>query len=312
MKIFLAGGTGFVGSYLIRELLKKGHSVKCLVRNPQGLNFSESALPESASALIGDALRPYMLPGNMHSSDAVINLVGIIREFPSHGITFERLHVEATRNLVDAAKAVGVKRFIQMSANGVKESSTGATAYQTTKYAGEGIVKSSGLDWTIFRPSLIFGKPPKGRAEFCTEIARVIRNAPFIPVFYGGEHQGGEYRFQPVHVKNVAAAFAGCLEKPESVGKTFHLGGADTVAYKELLDIICAAMGKKPKRKVNIPWAIARPVFSILEKFPFFPATAEQIDMLIEGNVVPDNDYTDFFNIEPEKFSAQTIGYLGT
>ncbi|MEE8483889.1 MAG: complex I NDUFA9 subunit family protein [Nitrospinota bacterium] len=298
MKIFVAGGTGFVGSYIVRELLKKGHSVKCLTRR-------NIELHEGATQVIGDALAPYMLPGNMFSFDAVINLIGIIREFPTRGITFGRLHTEATRNLVDAAKAVGIKRFIQMSANGVNDGSTSATGYQRTKYEGEEIVKTSGLDWTIFRPSLIFGKPPEGRTEFCTEIAGVIRNAPFIPVF-----DGGEYRMQPVHVKDVAAAFAGSLEKPESIGKTLHLGGADTFSYKELLDIICAAMGKKPKGKVNIPWVLARPLFSILGKFPFFPATAEQIDMLIEGNTVPETDYRKIFNIEPEKFSAEILGYL--
>lgn len=298
MRVFITGATGFVGSRIIERLIERGHRVTSLVRKPEKAN-----LPPEVDVAEGDALDATGLSEKMKGCDAVVNLIGIIREFPNQGITFERLHIGVTRNLVEAANRSGIKRFIQMSANGVREN--GITGYQKTKYEAERIVKSRKLEWTIFRPSLIFGKPPDGRTEFCTEIGRVIKAAPFIPVF-----GGGEYLFQPIHVSDVARCFVGALEKPDCAFRTFHLGGGDIKSYMNILDAICLGMGKSPKPKVRVPWKMAKPFISLMGRFAFFPATAEQIEMLLEGSRVPESDFKEMFEIEPVPFTPKNLSYL--
>lgn len=295
MKIFVAGGTGFVGSRMVELLCKEGHDVVCLARR-------RAVLPKGAKALLGDALDVGGLSEKLRGFDALINLIGIIREYPLRGITFKRLHVEATKNLLAAAKDAGIKRWLQMSANGARPD---GTTYQKTKHEAEGLVKSSGLDWTIFRPSLIFGPPPPGRMEFCTQIAGLLKIAPVVPVF--GD---GNYLFQPVHVDDVGRSFAGALEKPGAIGKTFHLGSEGEISYLRILDAICEGMGKRAKIKLPVPWALARPFVKVLGLLPFFPATAGQIDMLIEGSTVPETGYMEVFNITPIPFTGGNLSYL--
>jgi len=299
MKVFVAGGTGFVGSYVVGRLIDAGHSAVCLARSPEN-----SRLPDTAALLQGDALDDgSRLAGKMAGCDAVINLIGIIREFPSRGVTFKKVHVEATRNLVDGAKRAGITRFIQMSANGSRPD--GITGYQRSKFEAEEYVRNSGMEWTVFRPSLIFGRPPEGRTEFCSQIAGMVRFAPFMPVF-----GNGSYLFQPVHAQDVADCFADAPENAEAKNRTFHLGGKETLSYRAILDMICIALGRSPVYKVNVPWALAKPFISVLGRMPFFPATAEQIEMLMEGNTVPESDYTEVFGINPKEFSSETLSYL--
>jgi len=296
MKVFVAGGTGFIGSWLRDALLRCGHTVT---------RMSKSTTPRisGAGGWRGDALEPGGISGALEGHDAVINLIGIIRAFPARGITFSRLHIDATRNLVTAAQKAGVRRFIQMSANGARFD--GVTQYQRTKYRGEEIVRSSGLEWTIFRPSVVFGKPPEGKIEFCTQLGRAFKNAPVIPMF-----GSGNYRLQPIHAKDVASAFVGALEKPGSAGRVFHLGGDVAYSYREILNLIFLGMGQKPKAKLPVPWFLAKPFVSVLGLFPAFPATADQIDMLLEGNRVPETGYKEFFGITPVAFSPENLSYL--
>ncbi len=298
MKVLVVGGSGFIGSCLAGMLPGRGHRVTSMSR-------STTSHISGAGGWKGDALEPSAMTGVLEGHDAVINLVGIIRAFPARGVTFAASHVDVTRNLVEAARKAGVGRFIQMSANGARPD--GISEYQTTKYRAEEIVKSSGLDWTIFRPSVVFGEPPKGKIEFCTQLARSFKNAPVIPMF--GD---GNYRLQPIHVNDVALAFAGALERPDSIGLTFHLGGDIAYSYREILNLIFLGMGRKPKAKLPIPWFLARPLVSLLGRFPAFPATADQIDMLLEGNRVPETDYKKFFGITPIPFSAENLSYLKT
>lgn len=293
----MAGGTGFVGSAMVGHLAACGHRVTCLVRTPRG-----EAPRAGVSQAVGDVFSPG-LADMMRGADAVINLIGIIRDFPRRGITFEKLHVEATERMVDAARRAGVRRFLQMSANGVRPD--GISRYQRTKYAAEELVRGSGLEWTIFRPSLIFGEPPEGKTEFCTQLAKNFKNVPVVPMF--GD---GNYRFQPIHVSDVAGCFEKALGTPAVIGKTLHLGGDVTCSYREILNMIFLGMGKKPPLKIPVPWFLARPAVELLGNFDFFPATAEQITMLLEGNTVPETEFKKLFNISPIPFSVANLAYL--
>ena len=298
MKILVAGGTGFVGSYVIRRLLDIGEEVLCLVRNPES-----AKLPSSVKVIEGDALKLSLRSEEFSGVDVVINLIGIIRSHRVSGVTFPKLHVEATKNLLHAAKNAGVRKFIQMSANGAAPG--GIAEYQRTKFEAEELVKNSSLDWTIFRPSIIFGTPPKGSTEFCTQLSGILRYSPFIPVF--GD---GKYRLQPIHVEDVAACFTAACENPKASRRIFHLGGDETYSYVTILDLICMAICIGAKRKVFLPWPLLKPFIRLLGNFAFFPATAYQIEMLLEGNCVPEREYKEVFGIMPAEFSTTTLGYL--
>ncbi|MBI5637964.1 MAG: complex I NDUFA9 subunit family protein [Nitrospinae bacterium] len=296
MKIFIAGGTGFVGAAMVNHLAARGHELVLLARTPAAVDA-----PRGVRVVPGDVFNPN-LAGFMSGCDAAINLIGIIRAFPARGITFEKLHVDATRAMVDAAKKAGVRRYLQMSANSVRPD--GISEYQRTKSRAEAYVKASGLDWTIFRPSLIFGDPG-GKNEFCKQLFLNFRPAPVIPMF--GD---GNYRLQPVHVDDVARAFGGALEKPETAGRIFHIGGDVTYSYREILNMIFLGAGKPPRPKLPVPWFLARPFVALLGRFPAFPATAEQIDMLLEGNTIPENEFKKVFGIAPIPLTVENLAYL--
>ncbi|GMT42414.1 MAG: NAD-dependent nucleoside diphosphate-sugar epimerase/dehydratase [bacterium] len=298
MKIFVAGGSGFVGSRIVALLTELGHDVACLVRRPDLAKFPDSVVVLQE----GDALNPASVAQKISGYDAVINLIGIIRDYPSKGVTFRSAHVDATQNMVHIALEAGIKRFLQMSANGT---SPEGTEYQVTKYEAEEIVKSSGLDFTIFRPSVMFGPPPAGRTEFCSQLAGMIRRLPVIPIF-----DDGSYCLQPIHVDDVARCFVSALDSKEAVGLVLHLGGDDVLSYGAALDFICIGMGISPRKKISLPWRYVKPLFRLLEKYPSFPATHYQIDMLLEGNTIPENDFKKLFGIRPKEFSFFTLNYL--
>jgi len=298
MKIFIAGGTGFVGSYLIAELLKRGHNIRLLVRNTS--RFPKS---EGVETVSGDLLHPESIAGKTADCDAVINLVGIIREFPARGITYERFHFEAVKNLAYEAERSGVSRWVQMSANGARMN--GVSNYQSSKARGEEFLLSTRLSLTIFRPSLIFGKPPAGATEFCTQMLGVLKSSP-VAVLFGN----GRYEMQPVHVTDVAKVFSLAVENGSTGRTVYHLGGRYRFSYRALLDLICDGADINRRIKLPVPYSLVRPVVSLLGRFSHFPATVDQTDMLVEGNVVPETDYIESFGVEPLRFSRENITYL--
>jgi NADH dehydrogenase len=296
MKVFLTGGTGFVGSEVLRQLVAAGHSVRCLVRAGSD---GKLAVREGVEVRHGDVTEPETLEGALEGCDAVIHLVGIIREFPGKGITFKRLHFEATRTMVEAAEIQGVKRYLQMSANGTRENAT--SPYHQTKWQAEEAVRASSLDWTIFRPSLIFGP---GDA-FVNMLAELMCKLPVMPVI--GD---GRYRMSPVAVEDVAASFVKALAKPETVGRTFHCCGPQSHNYDEVLDLIGAALGKAHVPKLHHPVFLMKPVVALLESIPAFPLTSSQMTMLLEGNECDPAEWAEAFGIKPQAFPEGIRRYL--
>ena len=295
MRVFITGGSGFVGREIVSELLRRNHSVTALARSSNA--FSEEPGVTPVSGDITD-VEPWIRA--LENCDAVIHLVGIIREFPGKGITFDKLHTEATRNILRAARQCGVQRYIQMSANGTRENAV--TDYHRTKWAAEELVRSSGLDWTIFRPSLIFGP----QDEFVNMLATLVKRLPVVPVM--GD---GTYRMQPVAVENVAVAFVSALERPETVGKTYHCCGPDRLSYNQLLDEIARTLNKASgARKLHQPLCLMKPLVSLFETFPLFPMTRDQLEMLLEENICEDNDWAKDFPLQLTPFSCGIAGYL--
>jgi uncharacterized protein YbjT (DUF2867 family) len=229
MKIGIIGGTGFVGNYLLDRLAADGHSMRVLTRPG-----SEDKLPPlvGVEAVAGDVADESALRECLSGCDAAVYLIGILREVPSRGITFDALQRRGAERTIAVAEEQGVKRFLLMSANGVDAAKT---PYQTTKLAAEEALMSSGLDWTIFRPSVIFG-PPQGRMEFCTQLKQELIDSPMpAPLFYAGvlPKDPGGFLLAPVHAEDVAAAFATALTSPEAVGKNLRVvrpGGGELEA----------------------------------------------------------------------------------
>lgn len=292
MKIFMAGGTGFVGGHVRRALLDKGHSIRLLVHKRSV--GSEPGVEE----VEGDAtLLPTFIDG-VKGCQATVNLIGIIRQSPGRDITFERLHVEATRNVISAALAAGVKRHLQMSALGTRPDSP--SEYFRSKFVGEEEVRDSGLGYTIFRPSIIFG--PKD--DFVNQLAGYIRNFSAMPVI--GD---GTYQMQPISADDVARCFADSLEKPETIGQTYELCGPDRMSYNEMVDTIGRALGKRRVLKVKNPLLLMRLIVPILEHLPFFPITSDQITMLVQGNCC-DGGWGKTFRFPPTRFEEGIRRYL--
>lgn len=292
MRIFLAGGTGFVGGHVRCALLERGHEL-VLLTHWKGV-CTESGIEQ----VEGDVTRPETYTAALQGCDAVINLVGIIREFPGRGIIFERLHGEATRSLLGAARKAGVRRYVQMSALGTRPAAV--SRYHQTKYRAEEEVRTSGLDWTIFRPSVIFG--PKD--DFINKLAGFIRKLPAVPVI--GD---GSYRLQPIHAGDVARCFASALEIPETTNKTFELCGRDRFTYLELLETIGRVLGKRSVRTVRIPRSLMESLTRHLQHFPLFPITLDQIQTLLEENLC-EGTWRETFRFEPAGLEEGIRTYL--
>jgi uncharacterized protein YbjT (DUF2867 family) len=292
MKIFLAGGTGFFGGHLRNALLADGHEIRLLTHKRRG--STESGMEQ----VEGDVTNLASFTDMVVGCDAVINLVGIIREFPDRGVTFEKLHLEATGNIVRAAVAAGVKRYLQMSALGTRPGAT--SNYHRSKFAAEEIVRTSTLDWTIFRPSLLFGP----NDAFVNLLAGYIRSYPAVPVI-----GSGAYRMQPISADDTARCFRMALEMPETVGRTFELCGADRFSYTDMLDTIGRVLGKGHVTKIHNPLLLMKLVVPFMQNFSFFPITMDQIQMLVEENIC-DGSWRETFRFEPEHFEEGIAKYL--
>lgn len=283
MKVLVTGGTGFVGRYVVQALIGAGHEPQLLVRPG-----SEGKVPAdpAVETVPGDVLDPSSLLAAINRTEAVVHLVGIIREFPKKGITFDLLHRQATFNMIAAIQAVRPLRYLHMSALGASEESV--SPYHRTKATAELAVQVSGLEWTVFRPSLIYG-PEDLSINF---FAEQVRSAPLVPVI-----GRGDYLLQPVSVKTVARAFAQALTAPESIGKTFNVTGPEPFTYDEMLRTIGRVIGKKA-RLIHLPvWPI-RMAARMLGRFAAFPLTEPQLDMLLAGNAADSRELYEILNLE--------------
>jgi uncharacterized protein YbjT (DUF2867 family) len=275
MKVLVTGGTGFVGTHLVNRLLHRGHQVAVLARDPRK---TVNRYNRPVEAVAGNVLDRESLAAAAAGRDALIHLVGIIHETKDQ--TFDRMHREAAENALAAASSAGVGRYLHMSAMGASEDSP--SQYGRTKAAGERAVRASRLQWTIFRPSIIFGLGD----GFVSLLAPIVRwNPGFIPVI-----GPGTTRFQPAAIEDVARVFADALEKPDTAGKAYEVGGPEIFTLDGIYREIAAAVGKPGKRLVHFPlWygrLLAR-LFEGLSRLGVFehpPLTRDQLKSLERDN----------------------------
>lgn len=304
MHVFLTGGTGFVGSYVLRTLITSGHTARCLVRDPDAQLVEGGAPVETVQ---GDVTDVDSLEGALDGCDAVIHLAGIIEEQPARGVTFEAVHVQGTINLVRAAKQADIDRFIHMSANGAHPD--GVSAYQTTKWRAEQHVKESGFDhWTIVRPSIVFGDPGPQGIEFASRLAKTLVDPfPILPVF--GD---GRYQLAPIAVEAVAEAFVQALTSDAAHEQTYCAAGWRAYPFTEILDRIAKGMGIAPKLKVFIPLWLGRPLVKLFSRLGLAPISIDQLDMLVTGNTCDPSAFFDDFDVDDTPFATDELTYLRT
>lgn len=260
MNVLVTGATGFVGRHIVEQLAAEGHQVTSLSRTASG-----------SGQVRGDVTSGAGLAEAIQGMDAVIHLVGIIRE--QGGRTFTDVHVQGTRSVLNAMNKAGVSRLIHMSALGA--ATEAASTYHQTKAQAEQLVEQSGLDWTILRPSLIFGI---GDEFFGNVLRDLVRLPPVIPVV-----GTGAYPFRPVAIEDVSTAFSRALELPETSGRSLDLVGPREYTLRELLELVRSELGSR-KPFLNVPLPLMRLAATLFRLLPNPPITRDQLLMLLAGN----------------------------
>lgn len=292
-KAFITGASGFVGQNILDAL--SGLQMVALVRGGD----TELGNRPNVQVVPGDVTDADSLRGAMDSCSMVIHLVAIIEE--SGGATFDKVIHQGTLNVIAEAQRAGIDRFILMSALGARDDPK--FAYLQAKWRAEKAVIESGMRYTIFRPSVIFG-PGDG---FINALAGVVKGFPVIPVVGDGRS-----RFQPIHVAEVASSFARAVGDPaETSGTIFELGGGKVYTYEELIDLIARTLGKS-KPKVHVPVALMKPVVALSQPLPKAlrpPVTQEQLKMLALDNTT-ENSATGRLIGAPPKALEDALDYI--
>ncbi|MGA2221983.1 MAG: complex I NDUFA9 subunit family protein [Verrucomicrobiia bacterium] len=293
--IAITGATGFVGQEVVRQARAGGHAARAIVRDPKRAQWLADKY--GVELFHGNVLFAPSLDGAMQGVKCVIHLLGIINEWREN--TFQRVHAEATMNVADEAKKGGVKRFLHMSALGTRPDAR--SRYHQTKWAAEECVRKSGLAWTVFRPSVIYGPQDKS----INVLAKVIRLLPFVPVLGDGNS-----KIQPISVQNVAKCFVAAIKSDETIGKTYDLCGPEAFTWNELYDKLMKLYCIR-KLKVHLPLPIARLQAAVFEKLLANPPfTRDQLIMTEEDNVGDPKPAERDFLLEQESFEAGIARYL--
>ncbi|MBI5205954.1 MAG: complex I NDUFA9 subunit family protein [Nitrospirae bacterium] len=294
MNIFIAGASGFVGGHLIDALLKDENKLRCLARSERTQKLLEEKGVEVVS---GDITEPETLAGALNGIDFVIHLVGIMEEKGT--VTFEKVHVEGTKNLVAEAKRAGVKHFFYQSALGADKSSW--SGYLRTKAEAEEIVKASGIPYTIFRPSLIIG-PWDG---FTKKLSDIIKMSPVIPV--PGD---GKSKFQPVYINDWVKCMLKVIASPESFRGAFDIGGLQQLTYNEIVRTLADAM-KVKKAIVHMPMGLMKFGALLAEKtISLLPVTSDQLRLLEADNICDVNSVEKSFGFKPMKYRKALEAFI--
>lgn len=293
--ICMLGGTGFVGRHIARLLCAQGWAVRIPTRDADKAkqmlaSVAVEIVPvEIISADVHDVAQLAKLFAGM---DAVINLVGILHE--QRGQTFQRAHVELPRKVIEAARSAGVRRLLHMSA--LNAAADGPSAYLRSKGEAEMLVQASGLQTTVFRPSVIFGAGDK----FLTLFAKLARWAPLLPLACA------DAKFQPVWVEDVAQTFLHSLNDASSIGQHYDICGPRVYRLRELVSFVAACRDRHPLI-VPLPNAVAYLQASVMELLPVKLMTRDNFLSMQQDNVC---DCVFPFGITPASLEEIAPQYL--
>ncbi|MBN1202706.1 MAG: complex I NDUFA9 subunit family protein [Anaerolineae bacterium] len=296
--ILVTGASGYVGNNLVRRLVELDKPVRAVVHNRAKAETRLADARNRIEIVSGDVTRPDTLAPALDGVSAVVHLVAVAIE---HGErTYERINTQGTINVVDAAKAAGVRRFINMSQNGADSSLP--YRFLASKGKAQAYVAASGLDWTALRPSVIWGP----QDEFANVQARLIRLTPLIFPIVGD----GQARFQPVYVGDVVEAIARCLDDDSTIGQELGVGGPEVLTYEDIVRRVLAALHAR-RLTVKVPVPLLRPVVKLIElALPNPPVTTGLLELLKVDNVIAHNALTEVFNITPRPFTPDNLEYM--
>jgi uncharacterized protein YbjT (DUF2867 family) len=297
-RVAILGGAGFVGRYIVKRLAERGDVLTVGGRNAAAAKFLQLKGDVGQVELVNvsidsEALLAAFVAGN----NVVINCVGILRE--ARRQRFDFVHHTAPARLARLAREHGVERFVQISSLAADPRST--SAYARSKAAGEQAVRDAFPTATILRPSIVFG--PEDR--FFNKFAEMAVFSPALPLI-----GGGETRFQPVYVGDVADAVVRCIDEPATAGRIYELGGPKTYTFRALLEMLLAET-RRHRLLLDIPFGIASLQARLMSLLPNAPLTPDQVELLKQDNVVSSGALTlDALGITPTPVEAILPTYL--
>jgi NADH dehydrogenase len=268
--ILVSGGTGFVGSAIVKELARRSENVAVLGRDHGKIR---EKLGDGVESRAGDVREPASLAAAFAGVDVVVNAVqfpGSPIENRRKGFTFEDVDLKGTRNQVDAAKASGVRRFVYISGVGAAKDS--AKHWFRYKWEAEEYVKRSGMEWVVLRPTWVYGPGDVSLNRFLA-FAKVL---PFIPMFGNGKQD-----MQPVFIDDVARVAADAAVKPEAANQLFELGGPEVMSMNDVVRTALEIRGKK-RALFHQPVFIGKALGAFSSVLPSPPLSADAIDFITE------------------------------
>jgi NADH dehydrogenase len=264
--ILVTGGTGFIGRHLVARLAGAGEQVRVAARGER-----KADLPEGVEQVRADVVSGEGLSQAMAGVEKVVNLVGVITEKGSQ--RFDAVIRGGTAGIVDEAERAGVRKLVYVSAIGAAPDPK--FPYWHAKWQAEQSVTGSRLNYTILRPSLVFGPED----DFFNRLAGLIRPVPVVPV--AGD---GKTRFQPIWVEDVVSCVVAGLAEGAHDRETVEIGGPEYFSYDEIIDLIDETLGHR-KRKVHLPLWLMRPAARVMQSLlPSPPVTTDQLAMLSKDN----------------------------
>ena len=268
--VLIAGGSGFIGRAIARRLAALAEvRVRVMSRNPAR---ARQMLPDSPIEFVaGEVTQPASLPAAMAGADCVIDAVqfdGYPVEDPARGLTFERIDYGGTLALLESAKAAGTSRFIYISGASADEHS--AHAGFRAKGRAERAIAQSGLEYTIFRPSLVFGSEDRTVNLF----VKALRYSPLFAV-----PGSGRQRVQPIWIEDLAAAVALGLNNPAARNRCFEVGGPQPMSFDEFMRLLMDITGRH-RPLVHVPEGLLRIVGRVAEKLPRPVLSADAVTFL--------------------------------
>jgi uncharacterized protein YbjT (DUF2867 family) len=296
LPVLVTGASGLVGIHTCRELSKNGWQVRALIRDPAKAAMALGQLP--VEFRVGDVRDATALRSSLSGCGAVVHLAAIAIE--KKGESYTESNAAATERLISAARAQNVDRLIFMSQNGADSRSP--YPFLHSKGVAQDSVKTSGLRWTILRPSVIFGPED----QFVNVLGRLIRLTPTVFPLPGG----GSARFQPIAVDDVARVVRLSLEKKETVNQSYDLGGAVPLTLRQMTERILTAMNTD-RKLVPVPIRLLRPIVALAQRLlPNPPVTSSLLDLLALDNTIANNALTEYFKVVPIPFAADELQYL--
>lgn len=292
------GGSGFIGRHVVRLLAQSGARIRVAVRHPNEALFLKPMGDVGQIQLLQTNVRiPESIDRAVVGADAVINLVGILN--PTWRQKFDSVHHLGSQAIAQASARAGVTRLVHLSAIGADQGSP--SAYGRSKAAGEDAVREAFPNATILRPSIVFGPED----DFFNRFAAMARMFPILPLI-----GGGETRFQPVYVGDVATAAAKAAMESGFEGQAFELGGPEVMSFRDILDLVCAETARQ-RMLLYYPAALAKINAWFLQMLPNPLLTVDQVRLLEIDNVADkDTPGINTFGIVPTPAQAILPSYL--